>query len=308
MSKSQYSRRGPRARTVIGSLASLAVASPVFANALSSVIFRAEAISVAGDGVVEISFDQGEFDPGSGSYHYSLQEPVSVTSEATGEVVATLNWVELSLTTGFMNSIDLSFGVTAGIATTTFVIESPIIRHRSVPANEARARASAWLTISDLDDNFAMLQGLGPPGSGAYASYYNVDDQGDGTQFDNLVGFLFAGAGATVSGGQLDPPTGYRSISNVVDSSSSVIAFVMSANDDAYATTLFMVPGRSHECVGDADADWDIDLADLATVLQCFGTTDASPLYSLDADLNMDGAVDLADLTILLSVFGNSCQ
>lgn len=309
MTISRNPRISPRARTALVSLATLAAGSPLFASAtVTAVIFRAEAISLAGDGVVEISFDQGEFDPGSGTYHYTLDQPVNVIAEATGEVVATLNWVELSLETGSMNSIDLSFGVTAGIATTTFVVESPIIRHRSVPASEARARASAWLTVSDLDNNFAMLQGLGPPGTGAYTSSYNIDDAGDGTQFSNLVAFLYAGAGATVSGGQLDPPTGYRSISAVVDSSTALIAFTMTPNDDAYATTLMMVPGRSQECVGDADADWDIDLADMAVVLRSFGTTDASPVYSLDADLNLDGAVDLSDLTTLLAVFGNTCQ
>lgn len=298
-------RGGVVLRSALGALALFGAA--VQSAATEQVVFRAMAISVDGDGIVEVSFDQGVFDPGSGVYHYFQDTPVDVISEATGEIVATLTGVDLWLNAGSSNSIELSFGVIAGRAETTFVVHSPIIRHRSVPANEARARASAWISVSDVDDNYAMLQGLGPPGTGVYSAYYNVDQQGEGPRFTNLVSFLYAGAGATVTGGQLDPPTGFRSIHEVVDSSHAVVAFTMTPNDDASATTLIELPGRSRECPGDVDADWDRDLSDLAELLRCFGTGDADPTYSLDADLDLDGRVDLADLTALLAVFGIQC-
>ena len=52
---------------------------------------------------------------------------------------------------------------------------------------------------------------------------------------------------------------------------------------------------------GDANADGDINLADLNIVLANFGTeTD-------EGDLDGDGQVDLADLNIVLATFGSSC-
>lgn len=58
-------------------------------------------------------------------------------------------------------------------------------------------------------------------------------------------------------------------------------------------------------CIGDANGDGNIDLADLATLLQNFGT--ASGALWEDGDFDGDGDVDLADLANLLIVFGSSC-
>lgn len=58
-------------------------------------------------------------------------------------------------------------------------------------------------------------------------------------------------------------------------------------------------------CVGDLDADRDVDLADLAGLLAHFGQSEAA--YE-DGDLNADGIVDLADLTLMLSAFGQTCS
>lgn len=305
MSNLRFSRAIRRAPVVV---ATLAVFGPLVAAQVSPIVFRAEAFSVVGDGVVEVSFDQGQFDEVNSTFVYENHTPVDIRSEATGEVVATLTDVYLFLQTGTLTQVELSFGVIAGGVETDFHIDSPIVRHRSIPADEARGRSTAWFAITDLDDNFAMLQGIGPAGQGAYTSYVNVNDAGDGTQFSTLVNFLYAGQGSTVGGGQNDPPTGYRRIPAIVDSSRVDIAFTMTPNDEATATSLTTIPGRSEECIGDALADWQVNVEDLAILLNSFGSNDADAAYSLDADVNLDGDVDLGDLTLMLSVFGNQCR
>ena len=64
-------------------------------------------------------------------------------------------------------------------------------------------------------------------------------------------------------------------------------------------------PERSVPCPGDLDDDYDIDIADLATLLSHYGETGAS--YE-DGDLNGDGNVNVQDLAALLSVYGTTCS
>ncbi len=56
-------------------------------------------------------------------------------------------------------------------------------------------------------------------------------------------------------------------------------------------------------CFGDLDHDGDIDVADLAELLESYGESD-----TCDGDLDCDGDVDLADLAELLGVYGTSCS
>ena len=58
-------------------------------------------------------------------------------------------------------------------------------------------------------------------------------------------------------------------------------------------------------CPGDLNADGQVNLADLATLLGHFGTlSGATPAQG---DTDGDGDVDLSDLTLLLANFGTSC-
>lgn len=58
-------------------------------------------------------------------------------------------------------------------------------------------------------------------------------------------------------------------------------------------------------CPGDLDADGDVDIQDLATLLAHFGTP--SGAGAGDGDLDDDGDVDLQDLAGLLGAFGSNC-
>lgn len=58
-------------------------------------------------------------------------------------------------------------------------------------------------------------------------------------------------------------------------------------------------------CPGDADADQDVDLTDLAIILLNFGMP--SGAQQSDGDVDGDGDVDLTDLAIVLLNFGMTC-
>ncbi|MBI5864676.1 MAG: hypothetical protein HZB38_09235 [Planctomycetes bacterium] len=274
---------------------------------LSPVIFRAEAISAVGDGVVEISLDEGYWDPVDGSYTYFQNDPIPVISEATGEVVATVLNIDLLLRNSPVNEVQLGFVVEAGHDSTTFHIDAPINRFLSIPAAEARGRATASFTIADMDGDFAMLVGSGPPGTGAYTASYNAAADDPGSPFTNLVYFVYAGQDSSATGSQNDPPAGYRPIGSIVRSSTVEISFEMTANDLASSTTRFVIPDRSRACPADIDADQDVDISDLVLLLPAFGTQNGDVYFLLEADVNGDDLIDLVDLTSVLSVFGTDC-
>ena len=58
-------------------------------------------------------------------------------------------------------------------------------------------------------------------------------------------------------------------------------------------------------CAEDLNADGQVDLSDLATLLSNFGRTDDPG--PADGDIDGDGAVNLTDLAMLLSAFGMAC-
>ncbi len=63
-----------------------------------------------------------------------------------------------------------------------------------------------------------------------------------------------------------------------------------------------------HPCTGDINGDGEVDLADLAILLSCYGSCEGEPGYVPAADLQPDGCVDLADLAILLAHYGETCR
>lgn len=298
-------------RTSHRHLVALGFLTPIFsafAGGPSPVVFRAEATNSIGIGLVEITFEAGFWDPESSSYTYIQEEPVEIHSETTGEPLASLDNCYLFFRTGSINEIQLSFSVRATSIDTIFFADSPILQYLSVPATEARGRAVASFSVSDLDDNGALLMGIGEgAGPGAYTARINTTTQDPGSAYSNLVNFVYAGPGASAVVTQNDPPSGYRPIGAVTRSSMVHFSFQASVNDAITATTRFIVLGRSAPCPGDVDADGNIDLNDLAGFLAAFGSEGGDGGFSPDVDVVADGIVDINDLGQMLSLFGEIC-
>lgn len=289
-------------------LSLLAPALPAVAGGPSPVIFRAEATNSIGIGLVEITFEAGYWDPESSSFTFVQEEPVEIHSETTGEAIASLDNCYLFFRTGAINEIQLSFSVRATSVDTIFYADSPVLQYLSVPAAEARGRAVASFSVSDLDNNGALLIGIGEgAGPGAYTARINATAQNPGTPYANLVNFVYTGPGASAVVTQNDPPSGYRPIGAVTRSSMAHFSFQASVNDAITATTRFIVLGRSTPCPGDLDADGNIDLNDLSGFLAAFGSEVGDAGFSPDVDIVADSIVDINDLGQMLSQFGGVC-
>ena len=68
-----------------------------------------------------------------------------------------------------------------------------------------------------------------------------------------------------------------------------------------------MGPYEVLECPGDGDGD--VDLTDLAILLNCYGLGQCGAVAGCcRADLDYDGNVDLTDLALVLQNFGTNCR
>lgn len=135
--------------------------------------------------------------------------------------------------------ITLQFAVQSGASDTIFEITSALLSFD--PMVNPEARASAALTITDGEEDGALLTGL-HPGNGAYLAAYNGLAP-SGTAFSTLVASIAAGAETSQSASANDPVLGRRGVSDTVTSMSTQLRFSLSAGDTASGTTNFeMVP------------------------------------------------------------------
>ena len=61
------------------------------------------------------------------------------------------------------------------------------------------------------------------------------------------------------------------------------------------------------DCLGDADHDFDVDVADLSEMLERFGRCVGDEGFRADLDLNGSGCLDLEDLSVQLARLGEYC-
>lgn len=299
-------------REIVGSFVPVVfaflVAMPLAAYAdsqTSEIIFSLEARNDDGSGVFEATFDDGQVDPATDTLIWNLSAPVDICDDASGERVATLIDAGLTVCMRQRCSIDLSIAVLSGDSSTTFNIASPLVSFPTIPAESAKARASASFTVSDLGHDGAALMGSGTPGTGAFRGYYN-GFLSEGTRFTHLVALIYVDNGGEANASQADPSSGYRRIGEDVDDFSTEIAFTVTPQDLAAATTTMEVP-EPVVCAGDVNGDGVIDFADLTEFLTAYGSSIGEPDYNSAADFDRDCSVDIADLAALLAAYGETC-
>jgi len=160
-----------------------------------------------------------------------------------GELIARLDGLEV----GYIADpvISMGFLVTAGGSTTNFTITSALL---SFPTIDAVARASAAITVTDIDGDGALMTGL-LPGSKAYRAMLD-GGVASGAQFAALVDPASAKSYSSNISTESSPAgDGFTPVGNVSDMQSQ-FSFSLSANDGASGTSVFVtqpvpVPGAA---------------------------------------------------------------
>ncbi len=173
-------------------------------------------------------------------WFYSLSRPLPILGN-DGRLLGRLERLVLVITGS--PQVSLNFLVKAGASDTQFVIESELLNFTTI--SSATGRASAGITVTDLDGDGVHLQGAFGDSSLAYQSRINP---GSGEiRFAELVENVVLGPGGSItSHGMFPSPVGAFSATtqaglslHSANSMQSAFEFTLSANDVAGGTSVF---------------------------------------------------------------------
>lgn len=277
-------------------------------SSISDVVFQITASSDLGFAEYSAYFWDGVWDPEDLTFSWNLPSELELLDLQNGEWIATLTNAALFVRADRGGEIELSMGLISGLAVTDVSIGSPLVTLlKPIPAPQARGRASASITLTDGENNDAMIYGLTGDGRGIFLAFYN-GYLSAGTRFSHLVGLIAIEGGGTVTASQSDPIVGYRPVDHVVRNVSAEIAFTVTPLELAFATTMLGFPEpESEPCPGDLNGDGMVDVYDLAELLGYYGCCENDPGYATEYDLDLDGCVQLSDLSELLRLYGVVC-
>lgn len=278
-------------------------AGPIAQAAISRVVFEVSATSSAGSAVQSFDLDATSFAATTNELAWELGDVIAFRDGTTGAVVGELRSATVLLDGEPNIEIDCEF--VGGDLDTTFRVSSMKIFFEDTEsgAGSLSCRARAAFTVIDQDGNGAFLRGDGPPGTGAFQARFN-----DGaTTFASLVANIQTSAGGTAAGFQNYPPFGYQPLTNSINEMSSEIAFVLSANDRATATTIFDLRGAEFQLFTDGDLNCDAQLgANDITGFVLALTDSASYDHAFPecartlADVDQDDVVSLTDIAAFI--------
>jgi len=239
----------PQARKLAWVLPLALLLAPTVANAgtVSDVIFRIDATNTVGTGYLDAHADELVYQPATNQWIWS--RGLGDITTAGGDIVATLDSATLKLvkdpaaTKAYF--MELGFALRAGDSNTDFSILSALISFPTLSPGQLQpplggGRATASLTLTDVNGNGATLMPAGPPGSGAYKAQYDGWVP-NGITFASLLAEMTFGPGGSGTAGSSYPGTGYASINDPVYDMSQMLAFNLTYGDSASGTVTYRI-------------------------------------------------------------------
>jgi hypothetical protein len=262
------------------------------AVSFSGTPLQIEVSSSLGTGVYTVELEDLTWNPTAQSALWVRSTPLQITDEASGQVLATFTGVTLRLIRG--SRIDLIANCRAGAADVTVELQTGHLGFTTISAATAQGMASATLNVADLDGDGATVTGVGPPGTGIHRSFIN-QAYGSGTLFSTLLGSVEVGSGASGSAVQTDPASGYRAVGAAVSSMSVLVAFTVTANDQAGINSIFAIQPLPEDVGFDSDGDGRPDFIDACPADPTKIGPGACGCGVPDTDTDVDGVADCID-------------
>lgn len=197
-----------------------------------------DASSTMGTGSFQVDMDEGTTLP-DGTFVWVLDGPTDIVDSGSGQTIAHILFGSIML--GASGNISHSFVLEAANADTHFILGSGLSPTATI--NNPMGRASAGVTLTDVDGNGANLTGMHAGGDLFQALYNNSS-----SVFTSLIGGPFGFATAFDSQATSDEyPAGagnFAAFPGPVSQIGINWDFVLSANDSASGTSVFVVvPG-----------------------------------------------------------------
>lgn len=284
----------------------LAVATPAMAN-VSDVVLRVNVRTAGGaEASTDIPLSAATFDAETNFLGWSLDSSARLAEAGTGVSLATILNASVTVAGGLNPNVELNCSVLAGTEDVICEVQALWLGFDAPAPASARGRATAAISVSDVDGNGATLRGLGTPGSGAFRATLD----GGARNFTQLVAQVIVGSGGTAAGYQSDPAVGFRAISGTFAQMDSRLAFTLTRNDLASATTTYEVRDISEfQLFGDADLNCDanVTVSDITAFLSAItGAADYETHFpdcnAALADVDGNGVVSVGDIAAFVGV------
>jgi len=180
-----------------------------------------------------------------GNFMWSLGDSVNIVDD-NDQNVFTLDAASVRIENnreGFGPSqlLSLNFQVLAGAQNTVFSVDSAVLSFAAI--SNAQGRASAAVTVTDINGGGATYT---PMGAGAYGAYYNGSNL-----FQNLIGTVTADPFSTGDSNEAFPAVGFTGIGASLTDIQSDWNFTLSAGDIAAGTSEFeIIPAPATAVLG----------------------------------------------------------
>lgn len=306
----EVGNRGGRTARILWVLAAaLCCTGPV--NADISGPFAVEATNAAGTGTLVVELSEGVWL--GQTWSWSLPAPMEIIAGDGITLVAVLLNASVFIDVENMD-IQVGLGVLSGPSDTEFNVTAPLLSFPIIPFTAAQGRASATIDLTETEGigGTAWITGL-PLGSGT--GIFLAEYESGTKRFTDLVGYIAADNGGTASATQNDPLFGYRPFYDDVSDLQVRLAFKISHDDVAFATTVCGATSDQLYEAGDLNCDGVLDGFDIDHFAQVIADWDAyvadhdgDPYPRCDAwlaDVNSDGVVNGFDIdTFVKAVIG----
>jgi uncharacterized protein (TIGR03382 family) len=187
-----------------------------------------------GTGTMVIHLDDGVLT--GDTWTWTMNGPRTVR-DSVGNAIATIRMMDCFL--GGDPQANVRFDVEAGNATTAFTISSGLVSFAPIP--NAVGRASASITLTDLNGDGATLTGQ-EPGGRAYRASYNGLAPGGSTFATLIAGPNTTGVFSSSTFSESNPAgPGFVAVGATVEDMSARYNFTLSANDSASGTSVFVI-------------------------------------------------------------------
>lgn len=225
---------------LIGVVALGVMAGTASADILSSYGFQITGTSSAGTDTWSIDAD--DLIPNGDGFTWTLTNPVELRASG-GELIGTLNPDATSLNIINDPVLGLNFNVTAGPLGGSFTISAPVLGF--APISPAEGRASAGITVTDLNGDGLSRVGQFDTLSESYEAVTNGIVGGGGTLFADLVNNAASAIPFdTVASSEAHPiggPPFFVPIAGAVSSMHAEFQFDLGPSDNAAGTSVFVV-------------------------------------------------------------------